>query len=122
MLYGLRGYGAHRNFKYAGHIELFALARKQVFILAALARHFIKQRNALCFRRNQIVILRRALEKLSRAVFCKLDIAEYNERADIQLIRDLAQRQLAFHAGYIYRVLHLHLPPESNSTNGPTRC
>ena len=106
LLYAHRGDGLDVHLEHAGHIGLGAFAGEEVLIRAALAGHFIQQRDRLGFRCDQIIVLGSALEQLGGAVNGKLHIAEHDECADVQVVRHLAQGQLAFQAGNVHLVSH----------------
>ena len=84
------------HLEHAAHVGLGLLAGDEVLVRAALAGHFIHQRDGFRFGRDQVVIFRRQLEQFGRAVHGQLHIAKHDERADVQVIGDLAQGQIAF--------------------------
>ena len=89
------GNGLDLDLQHAGHVSLGLLAREKILVCTALARHFVKQRNGLRLRRDEVVILRRALQQLRGAVDRELDVPEDDEGADEQIVADRAERQLA---------------------------
>ena len=100
------GDGLDIDLKHAAHIGLRTLACEEILVRAALSGHLIQQRNALGFRCDDVVILGSQLQKLGRAVHGQLHIAEHDKGADIEIIRYLAQRQVAFHSGNVDFISH----------------
>ena len=90
------GDGLDLHLKHAGHVRLRALARKEVLLRAALPRHFVQQGDRLRFGGDDVVIFRSALEQLRRTVDSQLDVAEHNKCADVEVVSDLAERQITF--------------------------
>ena len=89
------------------HLAVHALARDEIRLRAALPRHLVDERNALGLRGQKIiVILGRPLEKLARAGHRDLGVSEEDERADVEIVRHLADRQIAGHAGYGHSMCH----------------
>ena len=108
LLYVHRRDGAHLDLKNARHIGLRALAGQEILLRARLARHLIKQGNGLGFGGDEVIVLRRALQKLRRAVDRELDIPEHDEGADIELVSHAAKRQFALESGDVHLVCHFH--------------
>ena len=86
------------------HIQLRALARGDIFF-AALAAHFVGQRNTLCLCRDNDVKFRQFFQKGKsgsgtdfRTGNGKLYIAEHNESRDVHFFIHWAQRQLPLQA------------------------
>ena len=117
------GDGTNLHADHVLHIELHTLARKHPLLTAALARHFINQRNTLALRRNQIIKLRRFLEQLRRAGLGQLAVAKDDERADGKLVVKRANGQIALTAGDCHVIMRIHgvepsfLPPENRGNN-----
>ena len=92
----LRGDGVDVDAERIGQIDLQTLAGDKVGLRAGLARHLVDQGDALGFGREQIIIvLRRAGEQLLRAGHGDLGVAEHDECADVQIVRHLADGQIA---------------------------
>ena len=82
------------------------LAGEQVFVSVALARHLVDEGDGLRLGGDHIVVLGGHFFKESLgAGACELDLAENHERADIELVVQRAQRQIAVDAGDIHGVL-----------------
>lgn len=94
-LHTLRRNGLDVHLEHAAHVGLGLFAGDEVLVRTALTGHFIHQRDGFRFGGDQIVIFRRQLQQLGRAVHGQLHIAKHDERADVQVIGDLAQGQIA---------------------------
>ena len=94
-LHALRRDGLDVYLEHAAHVGFGLFAGDEIFVRAALAGHFVHQRDGFRFGCDQVVIFGRQLEKLGCAVHGQLHVAEHDERADVQVVRDLAQGQIA---------------------------
>ena len=106
MLLLFRRDGVDVYLEYTGHIELRRLSGKEILVLAALTRHLMDQRDALCLGGNHVIIFRRLLQKRRCGLYRQLNIPENHKCANIKVIRDLADRQISLYACDCHRVMH----------------
>ena len=71
-----------------------------------MTRHLIGQGDGLGLGGDDVVVFRRALEKLRRTMDRQLDVAEHDEGADAQLVVELAQGQIALQSGNVHFISH----------------
>ena len=111
------GDGAHLHADDILHIELDAFARKHPLFASQLTRHFISKRDALAFRRDEIIKLRRFFEQLGRACLRQLAVAKNHKSANGKLVVQRANRQITLTASDCHMIVRIHevepsfLPP-----------
>ena len=96
----------------AGHIDLQTLAGDEIFLCAGLASHLVDEGDALGLGREQIiVVLRRPCQQFACTGDGDLRVAEHDERADIQIVGHLAQRQIPVKTGNVHSIFHAESSP-----------
>ena len=89
-----------------GHIDLGSLPGDKVLLRAGLAGHLVDQGNALGLGSKDVVIAvgGNQLQQLPGAGHSQLRVAEADERADVQVVRDPADGQFPFQAGNFHGI------------------
>ena len=106
LLLGNGGDGLVIDRNGVGHIDLGALARDEILLRAALARHLMDEGDGLCLGGEEIVIVDPGgkLQKLLRAANGQLRVAKHDERADIKIVRHLADGKVAVKTRDVHRI------------------
>ena len=108
LLHSRGGDGLHFHAEDVGHVQLGRLAGQQPLRIASLTGHFIRQRDALRFGGDHVIIFGRTLEQLGSTGLGQLTITEDDKCADRQLIIERTDRQITFAARDRHMIIRLH--------------
>ena len=108
LLHAERGDGAVLHGDGVGHIDLGALTRDEILLRAALTRHLVNEGNGLGLGSEQIVVVQllRQLEEVAGAGDGQLGVAEHDEGADVEVLRHLANGEIADEARNVHGIGH----------------
>ena len=97
------------HLEHAGHIQLGCFPGKEVFLRAALPRHFVDQRDPLGFRRDHVIIFAGdPLQQFPGAGAGEFLIPENDKSGNIQIVRQTADGQVSFQPGNGHMMIELH--------------
>ena len=96
-----------------GHIDLGALAGNEILLCTGLAGHLMDEGDGLRLGGEHIVIAvrRNCVQQRFGAGHCQLGVAEHDERADIELVADLTEREFPLQSGDLHSIRHCGEPP-----------
>ena len=102
------GDGADGDVDGVGHVDLGPLPGDEVLLRAGLAGHLVDQGDGLGLGGEHVVVAVRGdlLQQGLGAGYGELRVAEHDERADVEVVADLAEGELALQAGNAHGISH----------------
>lgn len=102
------GDGADGDVDWVGHVDLGPLPGDEILLRAGLAGHLVNQGNGLGLGGEHVIVAvcGDLVQQGPGTVHRKLCVAEHDERANIEIIADLAEGQLPLQAGNLHGIGH----------------
>ena len=100
------GDGLHGDAEDIPHVKLGAFPGEEILFVPILPRHFVGERNALCFGGDQVVVFRRLCKQLLGACNGQFRVAKNYETGNGQCVRYRADGKIPLETGNAHMMVH----------------